>query len=94
MHAFWWVKECPKRVASQTPPKVLERNERSHVPAIPRIAERDQAARSLSCAAEQVLGIRIAADYAIERDDVGVGKRGCHGSEITNDESSKARSVP
>jgi hypothetical protein len=41
MHAFRRVKKCPKRVAFQLPPRVLEGNESSYLTAIPRIGERD-----------------------------------------------------
>jgi hypothetical protein len=94
MHAFRRVNKCPKRVAGQSLPRVHERNESSDVPAIPRIGERDQSARPLGRAAEQTFGIGVTTDDAIERDDVGIGKRGRYRGEIADDESRGTRPAP
>jgi hypothetical protein len=42
----------------------------------------------LSRGAKQIFSMGITTDYAIERDDIGVSKRGCHRGEIADDELS------
>src|SRR5258708_33332572 len=71
-HALRRVNKCPKRVAFQPPPEVLERSQGSHIPKIAGVGEGDQSARSRGYAAKQRLCIRVAADYALKRHDVGI----------------------
>jgi hypothetical protein len=59
-----------------------------HVPAVPRIGERDHAPRTRSRSLEERFHIRVTTDDAVECDDIGVRQGACDRGEVAEDELS------
>jgi hypothetical protein len=88
------VQKRPEGISREPPSKVLKRNEDSHVPAIPWVAESNRPLCPLRSLAEQVFRIWITTHDAIERDEICVRKLWRNRTEIAHHEASRARSIP
>ena len=85
-HVLRRVNEGAKGIAPQPEPGVLQRKGRAHIPAIAGIDEGNHAARASGRGPKKRVHIGIAADDAVQSDDVGVGQGGCGFDEVSQDE--------
>jgi hypothetical protein len=92
-HALRRVNESAKGAACKPEEEVLHDGSEPRVPAITRISEGEQAARTHGRCAEQRFRIRVTANDAVERNDVRIGQRAAGLREVTDDELSGARTV-
>jgi hypothetical protein len=81
-NACFRVYECGKAILLETPTRVLQHLKQPDIPAVLRIGERNRTFRVFQRFTEQLLVRRVAADDAIEGDNVGGRHRPGDGNEV------------
>ena len=93
-HLVRRVYEDAKGASSDPQEKVHHRESRAEIPAVGRVGDGQQAARSCGRRAEQRARVGITADDAVEGNNVRLGQRGGGRRKITKDELRGMRAIP
>ena len=79
--------EHPERRAADTQDHVDGSHGSSHPPHVARVNSAEQPPCLESGVPDEQIHVRVAADHAIERDDVSIGKRACQLDEVSTEEA-------